>query len=332
MLSGDNGILQRATDAKEYTERAEIVENAKLDILAKMSEKKGENLTAAELEEILTSSNYNTQGRLSNEENILERTLTSKNGKYQIPVSEIYNGTLTNTTPGVATDYSDEVKTALTEGKYITYRNKPYVVLYNNDDGIEIIAMETMGTVTLGANDETEGAQGTKGEFSRAQWSYNNAIQTLNKAAENLLTNDGIVDDARCVGSVPGKTGGVSNKNTRISTPYVEGVFGDFDVKFEQGEEIFNNSTRLEDNRNYTTDLNKLTELGIANINEPYYLASRRIDIYSPPEFGILIFSPSGEPSYFWFGEIHATEYIELSDVPPFRCSTNIPFSKWCKN
>ena len=32
MLSGDNGILQKVTDAKENTERAEIVENAKMDI------------------------------------------------------------------------------------------------------------------------------------------------------------------------------------------------------------------------------------------------------------------------------------------------------------
>lgn len=94
MLSGDNGILQKATQSKEKTERAEIVENAKLDILAKISEKKGENLTASELEEILISPDYSTQGALSSEKNILERTLTSKDGKYEIPVSEIYNGSL----------------------------------------------------------------------------------------------------------------------------------------------------------------------------------------------------------------------------------------------
>ena len=95
MLSGDNGILQRATQSKEKTERAEIIENAQMDILAKISEKKGENLTASELEEILKSTDYKTQGNLSSEENILERTLTSKDGKYEIPVSEIYNGNLT---------------------------------------------------------------------------------------------------------------------------------------------------------------------------------------------------------------------------------------------
>ena len=94
MLSGDNGILQRTTTAKQNTERAEVVENAKLDILAKLSEKKGENLTKNELEEILISPDYKTQGSLSSEENILERTLTSKDGKYTIPVSEIYSGNL----------------------------------------------------------------------------------------------------------------------------------------------------------------------------------------------------------------------------------------------
>lgn len=97
MLSGDNSILSRATDAKGYTERAEIVENAKI------SEKKGENITEAELEEILISPNYKTQGTLSDEENILERTLTSKNEKYQIPVSEIYNGNLKTSQPSIIT-------------------------------------------------------------------------------------------------------------------------------------------------------------------------------------------------------------------------------------
>ena len=32
MLTGDNGILTRAGEAKERTERAEIIESAKIDI------------------------------------------------------------------------------------------------------------------------------------------------------------------------------------------------------------------------------------------------------------------------------------------------------------
>ena len=88
--------MQKATIAKENSERQGIVENAKLDILAKLSEKKGEDLTQDELEAILISDEYTTQGILSSEENILERTLTSKDEKYQIPVSEIYNGNIKN--------------------------------------------------------------------------------------------------------------------------------------------------------------------------------------------------------------------------------------------
>ena len=280
MLAGDNGILQRTTTAKQNTERAEIVENARLDILAKLSEKKGKNLTENELEEILISPDYKTQGSLSSEENILERTLTSKDGKYTIPVSEIYNGSLSNTTPSVVTDYSNEVKTALAEGKYVTYKNKPYVVLYNDDNGIEIVAMQLTETITLGNNDEAEGAQGTKGESDRAIWSFNNAIKTLNKAAEDLFPSDDIIDGARSVGSVPGKTNGVSNKNTENSTPYTHSneneYFSDYDNLLEQGEQIHYSATGIGgnyilDQANYTMDLNKMKSLNIeiyVRINE----------------------------------------------------------------
>ena len=94
MLSGNNGILQQSTTAKDNTEKAKIIETAQLDILGKQTENHG-SLSSDELEEILISPDYNTQGTLSSEENILERTLTSKDGKYEIPVSKIYNGNLT---------------------------------------------------------------------------------------------------------------------------------------------------------------------------------------------------------------------------------------------
>lgn len=99
MLSGDNGILHKAAQSKEKTERAEIIEIAQMDIIGKQAQNHG-NLSESELEEILISNNYNTKGTLSNEESILDRTLTSSNGKYQIPVSEIYNGSLTITDSG----------------------------------------------------------------------------------------------------------------------------------------------------------------------------------------------------------------------------------------
>ena len=71
MLSGDNGILQRATQSKEKTERAEIIETAQMDILGKQTENSGD-ITENELKDILIK-----YGALSDdEEKILEKTFT----------------------------------------------------------------------------------------------------------------------------------------------------------------------------------------------------------------------------------------------------------------
>ena len=55
----------------------------------------GESPTAEELEQILTPK----YGTLSNEENILDRTLTTQDG-YKIPVRDIWNGTLSGASTG----------------------------------------------------------------------------------------------------------------------------------------------------------------------------------------------------------------------------------------
>ena len=94
-LSGPNGILTNATKAREDNAKAEVIDQARVDILEKQTEKMGESPTADELEQILTPK----YGTLSNEENILDRTLTTKDG-YQIPVRDIWNGTLSGASTG----------------------------------------------------------------------------------------------------------------------------------------------------------------------------------------------------------------------------------------
>lgn len=161
MLSGDNGILTKATQSKEWTERAEIVETAQMDILGKQAQNHG-SLSEQELIDILTSNDYNTKGTLSdnNEESVLQKTLTSNNGKYQIPVSEIYNGSLIGKSSDENTTYSDDVKTKLAlnlqeeipelRSPYVQYNGKLYKVLYNDDvNGIELIAMTCEGTYQM---------------------------------------------------------------------------------------------------------------------------------------------------------------------------------------
>ncbi len=106
MLTGNNGILNMAGEAKENTEKSNIIERAQIYILEKQTENQG-SLSANELEEILISPNYGIQGTLSDEESILNRTLTSKDGQYTIPVSDIYNGPLkTNEQPMISFEIS----------------------------------------------------------------------------------------------------------------------------------------------------------------------------------------------------------------------------------
>ena len=81
MLTGDNGILKRAAEAKEETEIQQIIENAKLDIINGI-------ITGEDIETILTSK----YGTLSTEGNTKDKILTTTDGKYQIPVSKIYDG------------------------------------------------------------------------------------------------------------------------------------------------------------------------------------------------------------------------------------------------
>ena len=91
MLTGENGILTKADRSREETEKQSIIEEARIEILEKQTENFG-TLTEKELINILTPS----YGTLSNngEKTVLDKILITKDGKYKIPVKEIYTGLL----------------------------------------------------------------------------------------------------------------------------------------------------------------------------------------------------------------------------------------------
>ena len=119
-----------------------------MDILGKQTENNG-SLSESELVEILTSSDYSTKGTLSDngEESVLQKTLTSSDGKYQISVSEIYNSSLEkaktskklteivkNTDYGKSINYSVTVNgTTLNDWKvFLNDGNNVYIILSGN--------------------------------------------------------------------------------------------------------------------------------------------------------------------------------------------------------
>lgn len=93
-LTGRNGILTRAQDAKEQTEIASLVEQVQVDILGELANKNGSGISAGVLQTILKK--YFTEESVPEDANSItaETVLkaTEEYGGYDIPFSDIYNG------------------------------------------------------------------------------------------------------------------------------------------------------------------------------------------------------------------------------------------------
>ena len=184
------------------------------------------------------------------------------------------NGLVTAKTPGTATitveaqDGSNKTATCsvtvnkkpatnvneLEAGDYVIYVDgtgvtRGCVVLYDSSSpyGVEIITMETVEDVTLGNSN-----------FNTSMNSYNNAISTLNNVTSKYI-NTTYVDKARSVGSVPNNPNSQSGYYT----------FTEFSSSY---------SGKLRDiDTNYETDLDQMKALNINDIDEEYWLASRKV-------------------------------------------------------
>ena len=90
-ISGENGIIQKAVEARTQTDIANVKEQARLDITELQMDKLGEDITEEELETILLK--YGSFEESENEKDILDRILTTEKGN-KIQVSEIYEGNI----------------------------------------------------------------------------------------------------------------------------------------------------------------------------------------------------------------------------------------------
>ena len=92
MLSGDNSILQKATEAKETSERAEAKEQARIDIMAwitdKTSNHEDASLDDSIVKGILNEKSYVKEAKAAS-------FITAK-GEYEIPYSELYQANGSN--------------------------------------------------------------------------------------------------------------------------------------------------------------------------------------------------------------------------------------------
>ena len=131
MLSGDNGILQKATDAKTFTSRASVVEQARTDVLGYQAENKGTDLQKSQLQTVLEKY-FKEVPDLANmsDTEILNKELETltEYGTHNITVKEIFDGNFANS--NVAPTY--EIGTPITfggENFYIIGSNATSVTL-----------------------------------------------------------------------------------------------------------------------------------------------------------------------------------------------------------
>ena len=108
MLTGQNGILKNAKEARYQTGLSELKDNLRLDILGKMTEKNGQDLSKDEIREILVNY-FGDSIPVTNDPKWDEfpkgyfESLTTEDGKYTVNMAEIYDANLGKMTAGEVT-------------------------------------------------------------------------------------------------------------------------------------------------------------------------------------------------------------------------------------
>lgn len=199
MLTGSNGILTQAQNAKEETEKASLIEQAQTDLLGKQAENSSGNVTSEALKEVLDKYFSDVPGA---DEITVETEITAKEeyGNYKMKVSDIYDGEIkgssipagleigstVNYNPSgtytweanyynspSSTSYTDVTLDSSTSGSFNINTWKVLEIDREAEKVTLVPTSPTTGTVRL------RGAQG-----------YNNGVYLLNEACSKLYGNE----------------------------------------------------------------------------------------------------------------------------------------------
>ena len=237
-LTGQNGILSQAQNAKEQTEVANAKEQAQMDILAWQSDKleKGEStdLSNSIIKEILTGKDYvGTAG---------DESFTTKNGEYEIPYSDLYNSNKAELPEGLqvgSTVYYNPDGTYEWKSKYCSSpEDTSYQKTLDSSSGAFDLQKwrvfdynEETGEVMLvpehSTDDGEDGAEATSGTvYLKGAQGYNNAVQLLNEACSNLYGNEekGITARSIKMEDIEGKMDGTKLATLQENAGYLEQV------------------------------------------------------------------------------------------------------------
>ena len=237
MLSGNNGILQRAGDAKQTSERAEAKEQAQMDIMDWITDKTANNqnstLDNAKVKEILIGKSYVKNGQPGN-----DSFITAK-GEYEIPYSELYtesNTKQTTSIPAGTYTVGQEIVYNGTQFVNLTSENsnigEHFYVVADDGDSVKLLAkycLNQEGTFQTDKN-ATRSIYGRR--FSQTNyWSDNftsspfdlqsNAM--IEEAEDDGTTIQNAVLTARAYGDTKGVIGRLMTKGEADTLAYISG-------------------------------------------------------------------------------------------------------------
>lgn len=184
-----------------------------------------------------------------------------------------------------STNIIKEIKT----GSFVKYDEKLWVILYDDEiNGLQMISVDTLkynsNNFYLGTKDSSitdwsslitvadlDGNDNLT-NFEKAVYSYNNAIDTLNKACESLVSNNENIIDVRCVGSNP------TNKQAENKILYKTEELENWPINDNDYKAGVGNNIAKGMDTNYISDFERMKELGINETGEVYWMASRSIE------------------------------------------------------
>ena len=199
-LTGENGVITKAVTAKEKTKIAEVIEKAKLDITGIQSANEGK-LTTEDLKGILDEY-FNDVPEEITAEDITTVELTTKDGKYKIKISDIYNGKLEVASGEMSVSklkVGDYIKYGdkLTKQSYVTNSegepNTGYETsqTFNTDTTTlwQVINKTEHGNVEIVAVKNTLSVDGTSGLYLKGQTGFLKSEDVLNNLCSKLYEN-----------------------------------------------------------------------------------------------------------------------------------------------
>lgn len=267
-LTGDNGILTKANEAKKETEIASVKEQAQLDIANWVSERleKGEDTivnTPDKVKEILE--NANTDNANKYYKGFTDTGVETPNG-YEVSFEELYNNgsTISKTVDDLKAGekvYYDTGNTSVGENgivECIVLYDKTYNETNGTDYGIQIITSNVIDNNILDL------------DMGSVQDSYNNALKIFYIKAQDYLNNQ-YVTSARCSGSNPADPTWDTNENEAGNFSKKE---GDEDY-FEYMKPYY--GVHKNEDEQYLEDWNQIKNINIQKSNDYYWLASRKI-------------------------------------------------------